>query len=104
MKMTFTRYLLAALPLLVVGGLGGAVISCDAADRLFDCQAVCDRYKTCFDSSYDVSTCRGRCRDKAAMDANFEKRADACESCIDDKSCSEATFKCATQCAGVVPQ
>jgi hypothetical protein len=104
MKMTFTRYLLAALPLLLVGSLGGAVVSCDAADRLFDCQSVCNRYKDCYDSKYDVGTCRGRCRDKAAMDAAFEQKASSCENCMDDKSCAETTFKCATECLGVVPQ
>jgi hypothetical protein len=104
MKMSFTRYLLAAIPLLLVGSFGGAVVSCGEADRFFDCQDVCSRYKTCFDSTYDVGTCRSRCRDKAGADTNFEKRADDCENCIDDKSCSEATFKCATECAGVVPQ
>lgn len=85
-----------------VVGLSSA--SCGEADKLFDCQTVCDRYKGCFDSSYDVGACRNKCKAKADADRNFQTRADTCEKCIDDKSCTAATFKCATECAGVVPQ
>lgn len=85
------------------GLLGVAVAGCDEADKTFDCQSVCDRYKTCFNSSYDVGACRDRCKSKADADKDFEKKADACESCIDDKSCTSATFSCATECASIVP-
>jgi hypothetical protein len=103
MKMTMKKLLLTGIPLLL-GSFGMAVSSCGETDKFFDCQSVCDRYKTCFDSKYDVGACRSRCKDKADADKTFQQRADTCESCIDDKSCSEATFTCATQCAGVVPQ
>jgi hypothetical protein len=103
MKMNLKKLLLAGVPLLL-GSFGVAVTSCGETDRFFDCQSVCSRYKTCFDSNYDVGACRSRCRDKAEADSAFQQKADACESCIDDKSCTEATFKCGTQCAGVVPQ
>ncbi|MDX2023686.1 MAG: hypothetical protein SF187_25840 [Deltaproteobacteria bacterium] len=85
------------------GLLGVAVAGCDEADKIFDCQSVCDRYKSCFNNSYDVGACRDRCKSKADADKDFEKKADACESCIDDRSCTSATFNCATECASIVP-
>jgi hypothetical protein len=94
------KYFFLTLSLAVTGLM---VTNCGEADRLFDCQSVCSRYETCFDSSYDVSSCRNRCADKAEADKEFERKADACEACIDDRSCSDATFKCATQCASIVP-
>jgi hypothetical protein len=101
MKKTIIRYGLL-VPLFVASFAVG--FSCGEADKFFDCESVCSRYKNCFDSTYDVGTCRSRCKDKADKDTSFQQKADACNSCIDDKSCSEATFKCASACAGVVPQ
>src|SRR3954464_2572809 len=81
---------IAYVPLLL-GSFALGFASCGEADKIFDCQSVCNRYKTCFDNSYDVGACRGRCKDKADADKAFQDKADACENCIDDKSCSEAT-------------
>jgi hypothetical protein len=92
-----------ALPLFLAVFAAG-ITSCGEADKFFDCESVCGRYKSCFDNTYDVGACRNRCKAKADADTTFQQKADACDACIDDKSCSEATFKCATQCAGVVPQ
>ncbi len=80
-----------------------AGLACDTAKTAFDCQAVCSRYQSCFDSGYDVSACRSRCRDNAQKDNTWETKANNCASCIDDKSCTSATFNCATECAGIVP-
>jgi hypothetical protein len=84
-----------------VGVAGG--VSCGAADELFDCQSVCSRYQSCFDKNYDVGACRSRCKENADKDRDFKRKADTCESCIDDRSCTEATFKCATSCGSIVP-
>jgi hypothetical protein len=84
-------------------GVGLFAPSCGEADKLFDCQSVCSRYQTCFNSSYDVEGCRTRCKDNADRDTEFKRKADDCESCIDDRSCSSATFSCATRCGGIVP-
>jgi len=78
-------------------------VGCGEADKLFDCQSVCSRYETCFDKSYDVGACRNRCKDKADADKSYQTKADACEACIDDKSCTAAAFQCPTQCVGIVP-
>ena len=31
------------------------------------------------------------------------ERIDDCQECVDDRSCANATFACATQCVGIVP-
>jgi len=80
-----------------------ASLGCDDAEAAFDCHQVCSRYESCIDSDYDVSECRDRCRDKAKEDDTWKDKADACESCIDDRSCTSATFACATECLGIVP-
>lgn len=79
-----------------------ALAACDAADRAFDCQSICERYADCFDADYDVGTCADRCEDNAERDADFDEHADDCESCIDDRSCGES-FACADECIGIVP-
>ncbi len=93
---------------MVMAGMVGVVLgmftpACDQADEVFDCQSVCSRYKSCFDANYDVGNCRSRCRDKSDADKDFRNKANACEACIDDRSCSSATFSCATECVGIVP-
>jgi hypothetical protein len=76
---------------------------CSEADAAFDCYQVCNKYKTCFNSSYDVKACTDRCREAASKDNHYKDKADICETCIDDRSCVSATFSCATECGGIVP-
>ncbi|HEY0713180.1 MAG TPA: hypothetical protein VGF45_10940 [Polyangia bacterium] len=87
----------------LVAGLFFGSASCDEADAAFDCQSVCSRYKDCFDKDYNVGDCRARCRDKADADSDFRRKADVCEACIDDRSCTASAFACTAQCAGIVP-
>lgn len=93
--------------LAVAGGLMGFVVGfgggCGEAKTAFDCQEVCQRYHDCFDGDYDVGACRSRCRANAESDQTYENKANACASCIGDRSCIGDTFHCATECAGVVP-
>ncbi len=77
--------------------------ACSDVDAAFDCHAVCDKYKTCFNASYDVSACTSRCRTAAANDSNYKDKADMCETCIDDRSCASATFSCTLECGSIVP-
>ena len=84
-------------------GLAAGMLNCGTADELFDCQSVCSRYKDCFNSNYDVGACRSRCKDNADKDRTYRDKADACQKCIDDRSCTDATFKCTTECATIVP-
>jgi hypothetical protein len=75
----------------------------DEVTSTVKCADVCGRYKDCFDSDFDVDGCTDRCEDDADASENREQRLEACDSCIDDKSCTDATFNCASQCAGIVP-
>jgi hypothetical protein len=76
--------------------------ACNQADNAVDCNGICNRYQTCFDAKYDSGACQDRCRDDADTQG-YATKADACVTCISDKSCASATFECATQCAGIVP-
>jgi hypothetical protein len=81
-------------------GLGLAGCGLDAA---VDCQGICSRYRTCFDSSYDVQACEERCRANAKADSAYRAKADACKACIDSATCTTAAFTCSTKCISIVP-
>ena len=78
--------------------LGG----CGKVDQAFDCNQICNRYSDCFDENYDVSQCKTDCRDNAAADDTYADKASACETCLDDKSCT-GSFACVDECVGIVP-
>lgn len=86
----------------LVAGVFFGSASCDEADEIYDCQAICSRYQTCFDSKYDVGACRSKCRDKSSADDQFRAKANLCEACIDEKSCT-GSFACVAECSGIVP-
>ena len=84
-------------------GLLAAVGCSDTVDEIsnsIDCHQVCQRYADCFKSDYDVDGCTDRCESDANADEDRESRLGMCDACIDDKSCSEATFSCADECVG----
>jgi hypothetical protein len=76
---------------------------CSTIDRIYDCNVICDRYKDCVDANYDDDACAERCQDEAADSEAYQDRADSCQACIDDRSCTGAVFNCASECAGIVP-
>ncbi len=80
-----------------------AVVGCTAVDRATDCQQICERYRDCANSGYNVSTCATRCRDNAANDSAADNRVDLCENCLDDRSCVSSVFGCSSECSGIVP-
>ena len=90
---------LVAFAALAVAGFS----SCDPIDNAVDCHAICTRYKTCFDSDYDTDACTSRCRTNAKNDSDYKHDVDVCSACIDDQSCSSATFSCAGDCGNIVP-
>ncbi|APR88588.1 hypothetical protein A7982_13937 [Minicystis rosea] len=77
--------------------------ACSVIDNALDCNAICDRYQSCFDQDYDTAACQSRCRSNADNDKDFDKKTDICSTCIDDETCVSATFKCASECVGIVP-
>ena len=80
-----------------------ALGACSTVDNISDCTAICDRYKSCYDASYDTSDCYKSCRSNSKSDGNFQDKVDSCRSCIDGKDCTAAAFNCSAECAGVVP-
>jgi hypothetical protein len=80
-----------------------SVSACDSADRIYDCASICDAYRDCLNEDYDVGACTTRCNDNASRSNSFKDRADACQKCINDRSCAGAVFGCAADCAGIVP-
>jgi len=80
--------------------------SCDLTDDIeaeIDCQGICQRYADCFDEDYDVSACQNRCEDNVDRGDLTAAEVDACDDCIDDRSCAEGTLSCTSECLGVVP-
>ena len=79
-----------------------ASTGCDEVDERFDCAQICERYQDCFDNDYDVEACTNRCEDNADTQNGFADKADACENCLDDRSCT-GSFACVSECGGIVP-
>jgi hypothetical protein len=102
MKIRFGSTLVAsafALCLIAVG----CSSTVDEIDNKIDCHSVCKRYADCFNSAYDTDGCEDKCEHNADSDSDRQRKLDACSNCIDDKSCSSATFNCADDCVGIVP-
>lgn len=93
--MRFFLFSFATVFTFVTGG-------CSEVDERFDCAQICSRYSDCFDASYDVDACTNRCESKADTEQGFADKADTCETCLDDRSCS-GSFACTSECVGIVP-
>jgi hypothetical protein len=80
---------------------------CSAADPItnhFTCNDVCQQYADCYDSSYDVGSCKDKCENEASDSDAKQNKLDDCHDCIGDKSsCAGKTFSCADSCSDFVP-
>lgn len=59
------------------------------AGRTVDCVQICSMYSKCI-KEIEVTSCASECEDMADADSSYQKRANACEECTDDKTCKEA--------------
>jgi hypothetical protein len=91
-----------ALGLFVTAAVGCSDAVDDVTNKI-DCHQVCERYADCFNSDYDVDGCSDKCESRAGSDDDRQRALRACDDCIDDRSCTSATFNCADECAGIVP-
>ena len=95
------------LPSLTLAAAMLASIGCsDTVDQVtnsIDCHTVCKRYADCFKSDYDVDGCTDKCKASADSDAERQRKLKMCDTCIDDRSCTAATFSCTDDCLGIVP-
>jgi hypothetical protein len=91
---------------IVLLSTAAAVTGCgEASDEVTNtvsCASVCGRYQECVDSDFDVDGCTDRCEDEADASENREERLQSCDSCIEDRSCVDATVTCSAECAGVI--
>lgn len=83
--------------------LSGLMLGCGSVDAAMDCHGICDRYASCYDSTYDVSACESRCRSSSSDDTDYRRSADTCNACLKERACVSATFSCGTECSTVVP-
>jgi hypothetical protein len=84
-------------------GVAGCSDTVDEVSNKIDCHSVCERYADCFNSDYDVDGCEDKCENSADSSEARESKLEACDNCMDNKSCTETTFSCIDECAGIVP-
>lgn len=72
-------------------------------DQSVDCADVCNRYRDCYDSSYDVDSCRDRCEGYVDSDGGMPFAANECDTCLDARSCAGSAFSCADECSPLLP-
>lgn len=75
----------------------------DEVTNTIDCRSVCQRYADCFNADYDVDGCTDKCQNSADSSDERQRKLKLCSDCIDERSCSSATFNCADNCIGIVP-
>jgi hypothetical protein len=93
------RIQLGIIVLCALGGVGCQSGPIHDIDVEVDCNDLCNRYRDCYDSSYDVVACRNRCDETNNTDP---ASANECDTCLDSRSCTEA-FACADECYGLLP-
>jgi hypothetical protein len=81
----------------------GCSSTVDEITNKIDCHGVCQRYADCFAADYDVDGCTDKCENSADSSDARQQKLQACNSCIDDRSCTSATFNCGADCVGIVP-
>jgi hypothetical protein len=94
---------IVGLCLILTGTLLGGCGAEDEVEQVVDCSKICRQYDDCIDDDdFDVTECVDRCQKNADDSETYADQADSCESCLDDKSCSEG-FACTAECAGILP-
>ncbi len=91
------------LSLMLAAFTGGGCSAADEVKNTIDCNQVCQRYADCFKSDHDVDGCSDKCENNADNDEERQRKLRMCDACIDDRSCTSATFNCADDCLGIVP-
>lgn len=96
-----------AAALVILTSIAFLSLGCEATDKVENkvtCSSVCNRYKDCFDSDYNVDSCTNSCESEANASEDKDRKLEQCDTCIDDQSCTAAAFDCATECAGIIVQ
>ncbi|MGE0789350.1 MAG: hypothetical protein AB7S26_26990 [Sandaracinaceae bacterium] len=88
--------------LAISGSLVGCTNPVEEINEVADCANLCDRYRDCYDSSYDTDACRDRCNTYVDADGGMQYAADECDACLDAHSCAES-FACVVECSPILP-
>jgi len=72
-----------------------------AIDRNSDCAHICEKFRDCTSSDYNVDACEDRCQDM--ISSKDTAKIDDCRDCINGESCVSSAFQCTSECAGIVP-
>jgi len=97
------RLALALGGLLLLTAIGACSSTVDEVTGNIACADVCKRYADCFNNDYDVDGCTDKCEKSADTASAQQRKLKQCDACIGERSCTEATFNCAADCAGIVP-
>ena len=87
----------------VAAVVGSLALGCGDIDNAFDCNRICDRYQSCFDSNYNTSACYNRCQARGTSNDENRRLIDTCAACINGLSCVGTVFSCGAQCSSIVP-
>ena len=83
-------------------GVGGCNDNDDAVvTTTADCSTVCNRYRTCFNQSFDVTTCTNRCQTALTNRTIVSTDIDDCRNCMGANACTPA-YSCADACDLVI--
>lgn len=63
-----------------------------------DCRTYCQRYQECVDAKTVVDDCTSACENRNTNNPDHQNRAKLCATCLDGKTCSQATSQCFTEC------
>ena len=88
--------------LLFVGTFTLASVGCGVVDDYVDCNKICNRYRDCVNTDYDAGKCTSRCFDESRNNSEYNRKANECNACLEDRACSQS-LPCTVQCAGIVP-
>jgi hypothetical protein len=66
------------------------------------CGDACERYATCFNTSFDVNACENNCEARLNDSSVTVQTTDDCLNCIGASVCSAATYNCDNLCNSII--
>jgi len=98
MNTTWRKAIISASLFSITAAFGACSDATDPVVTKIDCASVCNRYQECYNSNFDDDKCKDDCENLAEDSDVKQDQLDACDDCMDDTSCTAATYKCATAC------
>jgi hypothetical protein len=98
-----TKTFITLSGLFIAIAAAGCSEAADEVESQIECPQICEKYAECYDDDYDVEECSSDCKAEFDRNPEYIEKIDACDACIENKSCSDATFSCVDECVGIVP-